>query len=68
MDHDELVEHVRKYFVEHEAIWMSEEMANLGPKQVDTSVAQYTGGLVKVSDDTYDDDMTHFEMYKSMFQ
>ncbi|KAH8390910.1 hypothetical protein KR215_001593, partial [Drosophila sulfurigaster] len=47
VDHDELVEHVKKYFVEDKAVWVNENAANLGPNQVDTSVAQYTGGLVK---------------------
>ncbi|XP_022229410.1 mitochondrial-processing peptidase subunit alpha [Drosophila obscura] len=47
VDHDELVEHVRKYFVEEEAIWENEPESKVGPKQVDTSIAQYTGGIVK---------------------
>ncbi|XP_033248226.1 mitochondrial-processing peptidase subunit alpha-like [Drosophila miranda] len=47
VDHDELVEHVRKYFVEEEAIWESEPESNVGPNEVDTSIAQYTGGIVK---------------------
>ncbi|XP_034650485.1 mitochondrial-processing peptidase subunit alpha [Drosophila subobscura] len=47
VDHDELVEHVTKYFVEEEAIWESEPQSNEGPKQVDSSIAQYTGGIVK---------------------
>ncbi|SPP75548.1 mitochondrial-processing peptidase subunit alpha [Drosophila guanche] len=47
VDHDELVEHVKKYFVEEKAIWESEPQSNEGPKQVDSSIAQYTGGIVK---------------------
>ncbi|TDG48949.1 hypothetical protein AWZ03_004633 [Drosophila navojoa] len=47
VDHDELVEHVTKYFVDNEAIWMNENLTSTGPNQVDTSQAQYTGGLVK---------------------
>ncbi|XP_017025246.1 mitochondrial-processing peptidase subunit alpha [Drosophila kikkawai] len=47
VDHDELVDHVKRYFVEDKAIWESESLDDAGPKQVDTSIAQYTGGLVK---------------------
>ncbi|KAH8407496.1 hypothetical protein KR222_003270 [Zaprionus bogoriensis] len=47
VDHEELVDYVREYFVEHEAIWEKEGFTLNGPQQVDTSVAQYTGGLVK---------------------
>ncbi|XP_030382023.1 mitochondrial-processing peptidase subunit alpha [Scaptodrosophila lebanonensis] len=47
VDHDELVHYVRKYFVEDPAIWDNETMQEGGPKLVDTSVAQYTGGCVK---------------------
>ncbi|XP_043662170.1 mitochondrial-processing peptidase subunit alpha [Drosophila teissieri] len=47
VDHDELVNHVQRYFVEDKAIWETEALENSGPKQVDSSIAQYTGGLVK---------------------
>ncbi|KAH8319825.1 hypothetical protein KR074_007120, partial [Drosophila pseudoananassae] len=47
VDHEELVEHVQKYFVEDKAIWETEALEDSGPTQVDTSIAQYTGGLVK---------------------
>ncbi|KMY92126.1 mitochondrial-processing peptidase subunit alpha [Drosophila simulans] len=47
VDHDELVNHVQRYFVDDKAIWETEALEDLGPKQVDTSIAQYTGGLVK---------------------
>eukprot|EP00099_Drosophila_melanogaster_P019101 NP_610333.1 uncharacterized protein Dmel_CG8728 [Drosophila melanogaster] len=47
VDHDELVSHVQRYFVEDKAIWETEALEDSGPKQVDTSIAQYTGGLVK---------------------
>ncbi|XP_026843515.1 mitochondrial-processing peptidase subunit alpha-like [Drosophila persimilis] len=47
VDHDELVELVRKYFVEEKPIWESEPESSVGPKQVDTSIAHYTGGIVK---------------------
>ncbi|KAH8365229.1 hypothetical protein KR084_006273, partial [Drosophila pseudotakahashii] len=47
VDHDELVDHVQRYFVEDKAIWETEALDDLGPKQVDSSIAQYTGGLVK---------------------
>lgn len=47
VDHDELVNHVQRYFVEDKAIWETEALEDSGPKQVDTSIAQYTGGLVK---------------------
>ncbi|XP_016990493.1 mitochondrial-processing peptidase subunit alpha [Drosophila rhopaloa] len=47
VDHDELVNYVKMYFVEDKAIWETEALDDLGPKQVDTSIAQYTGGLVK---------------------
>ncbi|XP_017078214.1 mitochondrial-processing peptidase subunit alpha [Drosophila eugracilis] len=47
VDHDELVNYVKRYFVEDKAIWETEALEDLGPKQVDTSIAQYTGGLVK---------------------
>lgn len=49
MEHEKLVDYVKKYFVEHEAIWEKESSTQEGLKNVDSSVAQYTGGLVKVS-------------------
>ncbi|KAH8372669.1 hypothetical protein KR009_002386 [Drosophila setifemur] len=47
VDHDELVDHVKRYFVEDKAIWETEGLDDLGPTQVDTSISQYTGGLIK---------------------
>ncbi|KAH8284558.1 hypothetical protein KR018_004298 [Drosophila ironensis] len=47
VDHEELVSNVQRYFVEEKAIWDMETLEDLGPNQVDSSVAQYTGGLVK---------------------
>jgi len=34
VDHDELVNHVKRYFVEDKAIWDSEALDDLGPNQV----------------------------------
>lgn len=48
MDHDKLVDYVQEYFVNNKAIWVNEKSTLEGPKLVDTSLAQYTGGLVKV--------------------
>lgn len=47
VNHEELVHYVKKYFVDDQAIWETELTSDAGPKQVDTSVAQYTGGCVK---------------------
>lgn len=48
VDHDELVRHVEKYFT-MESTWDLESLKNKSVDQVDTSVAQYTGGEIKVN-------------------
>lgn len=51
VDHDELLTSVRKYFVDMKPIW-EEDMDLVVPTlnmQVDESIAQYTGGIVQVS-------------------
>lgn len=48
VDHDELVRHVEKYFT-MESTWDLESLKNKSVNQVDTSVAQYTGGEIKVN-------------------
>lgn len=47
IDHDELVKHVEKYF-SMPSTWDLETLKNTSVNKVDTSVAQYTGGEVKV--------------------
>lgn len=49
VDHDELVRHVEKYFT-MESTWDLESLKNKSVNQVDTSVAQYTGGEIKVNE------------------
>lgn len=50
VDHKKLVDVVQKYFVDKKPIW--DDKATVGPSQklveVDTSIAQYTGGMVQV--------------------
>lgn len=48
VDHDELVKYVEKYFT-MESTWDLETLKNTSINQVDTSVAQYTGGEIKVN-------------------
>lgn len=48
VDHDEFVRHVEKYFTGHAATWEAATLKNDSVNAVDTSVAQYTGGTVKV--------------------
>lgn len=43
IEHEQLVECARKYLLGVDPVWRSEK-----PKQVDKSVAQYTGGIIKV--------------------
>lgn len=45
VDHDEFVRHVEKYFTVNSATW-DREQGEFGPGEVDTSIAQYTGGSV----------------------
>lgn len=48
MEHDELVRLAEEYFVNKPAVW-TEERVVLGPSKTrDDSLAQYTGGIVKV--------------------
>lgn len=49
VDHDELVKYVEKYFT-MESTWELESLKNTSISAVDKSVAQYTGGEIKVSD------------------
>lgn len=49
VDHDAFVQHVEKYFNSAPATWDSEPIVNDSVNAVDRSVAQYTGGMVKVS-------------------
>jgi mitochondrial-processing peptidase subunit alpha len=45
VEHDELVRLVEKYFVEKPPTWQNEQIEDRGANSVDTSVAQYTGGV-----------------------
>jgi mitochondrial-processing peptidase subunit alpha len=45
VEHDELVKLVEKYFVEQPSTWERETFEDRGPNSVDTSLAQYTGGM-----------------------
>lgn len=49
VDHDEFVRHVEKYFGQS-ATWDREPVTNDSVTAIDTSVAQYTGGSVKVGE------------------
>lgn len=48
VEHDEFVRHVEKHFDSETATWAKEPATGSfkGPKGVDTSLAQYTGGVV----------------------
>lgn len=46
VDHDEFVQQVEKHFNTETATWVKEPTNFKGPKGVDTSIAQYTGGVV----------------------
>lgn len=48
VDHDELVKYAEKFFTTP-ATWELETLNNLSVNKVDNSIAQYTGGEVKVS-------------------
>lgn len=50
VDHDQLVEATQKYFVDRKPIWHTNSslMQNTIVVGIDRSVAQYTGGIVKV--------------------
>lgn len=45
VQHDEFVKLVEKHFVESEATWNIENIKNRGANSVDSSIAQYTGGV-----------------------
>ncbi|EMP34623.1 Mitochondrial-processing peptidase subunit alpha, partial [Chelonia mydas] len=49
IEHEQLVECARKYLLGVDPVWRSEK-----PKQVDKSVAQYTGGIIKLEKDMSD--------------
>lgn len=49
VDHDELVKYVEKFFANESATWEMEPVGNNSVTEVDTSISQYTGGIVKVS-------------------
>lgn len=50
VDHDQLVDATEKYFVDRKPIWETDSNIAQNTKVlgVDKSVAQYTGGIVKV--------------------
>ncbi|XP_048469375.1 mitochondrial-processing peptidase subunit alpha [Rhincodon typus] len=49
VDHDQLVEHAKKYLLGYTPVWGSGR-----PIDVDHSISQYTGGIVKVEKDMTD--------------
>lgn len=49
VDHYEFVKHVEKFFANESSTWDMEPIKNSSVTEVDTSIAQYTGGNVKVS-------------------
>lgn len=55
VEHQRLVDAVQKYFVDEKSIWESEPDLCIANKNlmVDQSIAQYTGGLIQVSEDCY---------------
>lgn len=51
VDHGKLVEATQKYFVDQKPIWETDkELTSARNATVDGSMAQYTGGLVKVKE------------------
>lgn len=48
VNHDEFVKYVEKYFVQSPSTWELEPVKNHSVTIADTSIAQYTGGIVKV--------------------
>lgn len=48
VNHDELVKYAEKYFMNSPSTWELENVKNKSVESVDTSVAQYTGGVIKV--------------------
>ena len=44
VDHDELVKHCEKFFVDAQPSWLSDQIA-----APDMSIAQYVGGMLKVN-------------------
>lgn len=52
VDHDELVEYAKKFFVDKQATWLTNpNLASDDPKVVMRSKAEYTGGMVSVEAD-----------------
>lgn len=49
VNHDDLVKYAEKYFINSASTWDLEKIENKSVESVDTSVAQYTGGVIKVS-------------------
>lgn len=49
VNHDDLVKYAEKYFMNLPSTWDLENFQNSSVESVDTSVAQYTGGVIKVS-------------------
>ncbi|XP_042224670.1 mitochondrial-processing peptidase subunit alpha-like [Homarus americanus] len=54
VDHDALVECAQKYFVERPAIWEEDTSLVGGRNDVDHSVSQYTGGIIREEADLSD--------------
>ncbi|XP_047499626.1 mitochondrial-processing peptidase subunit alpha-like [Penaeus chinensis] len=55
VNHDALVECAQKHFVEHQSIWeMEPALGSSRTIEVDRSVAQYTGGIIKEDADLSD--------------
>jgi len=56
VEHDDLVNFAKKHFVEDKPIWVQNNHLTLpnSPVKIDHSVAQYTGGLIKVNKDLSD--------------
>ncbi|KFM72414.1 Mitochondrial-processing peptidase subunit alpha, partial [Stegodyphus mimosarum] len=51
IEHDALVESCQRHFVENPPIWETESLASEKEIPVDNSLAQYTGGMVKLEKD-----------------
>ncbi|XP_046644649.1 mitochondrial-processing peptidase subunit alpha-like [Daphnia pulicaria] len=55
VEHEALVECAQKYFVEKKPIWVQDSSLVIpGRREIDRSLAQYTGGMVKVEKDLSD--------------
>lgn len=60
VDHDEFVKYVEKHFANAPSTWDLETIQNSSVTSVDTSVAQYTGGVVKVREIHHNEDEDEF--------